>query len=361
MRVVLREAADAREAVDDAAALEAMQPPEVRDAPRQLAVAAPTLAEDEAMAGAVHRLQRERLELAGGALGALADVVQRVGRRREVHVLPVARQVPAGLEETPIEDLRRDDLFVAVVRVQAAHVRDELVIQERATRQEDGHGRRPLVEREEIELFSELSVIPRAGLGEHLQVGVELFLGRERRPVDALEHRVLLVAAPVRARDAGELHDAERLRRGDVGTAAEVEPLRVGLVVLAVPVDADLFPLGDRVDELELVPLAHALEEVLRLLTGHGLAVEGQILRDDPPHLLLDLAEVLIGEGTVRLVEVVIEAVLDRRTDGHLRPGEQALHCLRHHVRRRVTDELERCRIVPPDDVERLCRVDRSE
>ena len=51
-------------------------------------------------------------------------------------------------------------------------------------------------------------------------------------------------------------------------------------------------------------------------------------------------AQILGGER-LRLGEVVVEAVLDGRTDGHLHVGEQALHRLRHHVRGGVAHGVE--------------------
>ena len=53
-------------------------------------------------------------------------------------------------------------------------------------------------------------------------------------------------------------------------------------------------------------------------------------------HLRLDLLEVG-GRQRPRQVEVVVEAVLDGRTDAELRVGEDVEHGGRHHVRRAVT------------------------
>ena len=126
-----------------------------------------------------------------------------------VHVLAVVGEVPARLEEPLVEDLRRHHLFVADSRYSVAHVVDELLVDERAARQEERHRRRVLVEHEELELFAELAVVALLRLFEQLQVLVERCLRRERRAVDALEHRVALVAAPVRAGHAGELDGRE--------------------------------------------------------------------------------------------------------------------------------------------------------
>src|SRR4051794_25760307 len=59
-------------------------------------------------------------------------------------------------------------------------------------------------------------------------------------------------------------------------------------------------------------------------------------LLDDLAHAGLDLLEV-IGCERPRYVEVVVEAVGDRRADAELRLGEQVLDRLREHVRAGVT------------------------
>src|ERR1043165_5953016 len=61
------------------------------------------------------------------------------------------------------------------------------------------------------------------------EIGVELLLVEPRRPVDAAEHRVLGIAAPIGARHSRQL---ERLRielagRGEVRAAAEIDPRAV--------------------------------------------------------------------------------------------------------------------------------------
>ena len=59
---------------------------------------------------------------------------------------------------------------------------------------------------EEVELAAEPAMVARACLLEPLEVRVEVGLRVERRAVDPRELRVLLVAAPVRAGEARQLH-----------------------------------------------------------------------------------------------------------------------------------------------------------
>jgi hypothetical protein len=64
-------------------------------------------------------------------------------------------------------------------------------------------------EREEVELGPQAAVVAPFRFLELVQVRVERGLGLPRRAVDALEHRALLVAPPVRAGDAHELERAQ--------------------------------------------------------------------------------------------------------------------------------------------------------
>src|SRR5207249_3897222 len=98
-----------------------------------------------------------------------------------------------------------------------------------------------------------------------------LLLVRPGRPVDALEHLVPLVAAPVRAGDVGQLERAEAAGRGDVRAAAEIEPF-------ALAVDGERLVGGDVADDLDLVFLADAVDDLAVDLAGDG--VPGQALAD---------------------------------------------------------------------------------
>ena len=97
------------------------------------------------------------------------------------------------------------------------------------------------------------------GLLELLQIGVELFFLGERCAVDARQHRLRRIAAPV---GAGDLHQPEGVAdlegRGHVRPAAEVGPL-------ALAVELHLLIAGNRVDQLDLERFALLLEEALGL------------------------------------------------------------------------------------------------
>ena len=96
----------------------------------------------------------------------------------------------------------------------------------------------------------------------------------------------------------------------------------------AVSIEADgrTLGLGQVVDDLDLERLALGLE------LGHGIGagqvlgvLEGQAGLLLLAHEALDLLEVGRRQGS-RQVEVVIEAILDCRTDAELRVGEDLQH-----------------------------------
>ena len=90
------------------------------------------------------------------------------------------------------------------------------------------------------------------------------------------------------------------------------------------------------------------MQLVERVGVGGDPPGEPLALLDDLAHPGLDLLEVL-GDERGLDVEVVVEAVLDRRADAEPGVREQLLHRLRHHVRGGV-----------PQDVVAVGAVDRD-
>ena len=340
MRVVLREAAHAHQPVQRARRLVAVHVAELGQPDRQIAVGFQAVLEDLHMAGAVHRLQRE------DALVGFLVVRMREGMRglHREHVLLVPAPVAGRLPQRLVEHLRGVDLLIVLVET-AAHVGDEVLEHLPALGVPEDDARPLLLEMEEVHLAAELSVVALLGLLQHVQVMVELRLVGPGGAVDARQHRVVGVAAPI---GAGHLHQLEGVAdlagRGHVRPAAEVEPV-------ALRVDLEVLVFRDRVDQFELVALALVGKHLSRLLARPDLLGEGFVAADDLAHLLLDDGEVV---GRERLVarEVVIEAVLDDRADRHLRAGPKLLHGFGEHMRGVVADEFQRARIVAGDDLD---------
>ena len=185
---------------------------------------------------------------------------------------------------------------------------------------------------EEVELRAEPAMVARARLLEPLEVGVEVGLRVERRAVDPCELRVLLVAAPVGAREARQLHGLDRRGVLEVRAAAEIRER-----TLRVERDRAL-----RVArELDLVRLRLRLEARDRLLPRKLLARPLAPLGDLAPDLVLDRLEVGLRDR-LRELEVVVEAVRDRRADRDLHSRVEAHDRFREQVRGRVPQDEQR-------------------
>ena len=129
-------------------------------------------------------------------------------------------------------DLGRVHLAVTRVVLALAHVADELLEHAPALRVPEHGARRLLLEVEQVEVLADAAVIALLGFLEAMQIGREILVVEPRGAVDALEHLVARIAAPV---GAGHLHELEALELAGgrhVRAAAQVEP-----VALAVEAD----------------------------------------------------------------------------------------------------------------------------
>ena len=177
----------------------------------------------------------------------------------------------------------------------------------------------------------------RRGLLEAVEVLVEVLPVVERGAVDAGQLRFRRVAAPVGTGEREKLQRLDRSRILQVRAAAEVDE-----VTLAVE--------GDRpvrgVDELDLVGLSFRFEDPAGLVAIDLRALPGSTLGDLFADLVLEPPEILLVDRLGEL-EVVVEAVLDRRPDRDLRPRVEAAGRLREQVSGRVSQHRKGVRIVP--------------
>ena len=288
--------------------------------------------EDLHVAGTVHRLQHEPAPVLGLVAG-------RLGRK---HVFAIPVPMAGGLPQRLVENLRRVDLAV-VARQAAAHIGDQFLEDGPALRVPEHHAGALFLEVKQVEFAPELAVIALLGLLDLLQVGVEVFLFRERRAVDPRQHRIVAVAAPISARDLHQLERIADLAGGrHVGSAAQIEPV-------ALLVNLDRLVGWDGVDQFDLEHLAVVGEHLLGLFARPDFLGEGFVARDDLTHPLFDCRKIFRRERLVA-EEIVIEAVLDHRADRHLRARPQRLHGFREHVRRIVSDQFQRAGIVARDE-----------
>ena len=237
--------------------------------------------------------------------------------------------------------MRGARLDVVAAAQLAPHLVHQLVEDDRAVRHPEREARSLRDDAEQVELYAHPAVIALLRLLEPLHVRLERVLVEERGRVDALELLALGVAAPVRAGDRQDLERAEPPSRGQVRPAAQVHEL-------ALLVEGDDRLRRERRDQLllELRLGAVAADGRQRVVPAGRLGADDrQVLPPDRLHVLLDLRQVLRHELPGQ-VEVVVEAVLDHRADRELHLVDPEMPCdrLRHDVRGRVPQHLERLR-----------------
>jgi hypothetical protein len=138
------------------------------------------------------------------------------------HVLRVVLPVPRLLPEPLVHENGSRDLLIASGVLELPRVALELPEDHHALGQPEGRARRDVVEHDEVELAAELPVVAPLRLLDAPDVLVELLLGEPGRAVDALEHRPVLVAPPVRAGRGQELERLDVAGRRDVRASAEI-------------------------------------------------------------------------------------------------------------------------------------------
>ena len=187
MRVVLREAAHAHQAVHHARSLVAIHRAQFAQPHRKIAIAVQLVFVNQNVARAVHRLE------------LILGVVQLHGLE---HVVAVEIGVPGNLPQIAPHDVRRVDQRVAARQVLIAHpVFDDLANAAALGMEENQAGSGEFLDAEQVQLLAELAMIALLGFFQALQVGVLILLVEKRGAVDALQARIVLVALPISAGD----------------------------------------------------------------------------------------------------------------------------------------------------------------
>src|SRR5665213_2394762 len=265
MRVVLREAARACEAVQRSAAFETVNGSELGVTDRQIAIRMPLALVDQDVARAIHRFEPEALTL---------DL------DRSEHSVGEVVEMPRGLVEFLVHDMRRDHRLVpALGETLTNEVLDDAAHERALGMPEHEAAAGVLLDRIEIEFEAEFAMVALRGFFEKRQIVVEFALGRKGGSIDALQHRVVLVAAPVRTGDAHQLDRADFTGAFGMSAAAQIGEL-------ADRVEGDRFALGYVACEFQLERVvAIAFERFTALDAPPGHIV---VALDDFVHALFE-------------------------------------------------------------------------
>ncbi len=119
----------------------------------------------------------------------------------------------------------------------------------------------------------------------------------------------------------------------------------VGERTLCVGGDVTIFEVVDKLTLIVLSPFGELLQSIF---FGDGCTHELLFACHELLHLLLNLLEVSIFEGyAFGWIDIVVEAILDSRTNTELDTWPKLLECLCHQVRRGVPESVFSFGIVP--------------
>src|SRR4030067_1778734 len=133
---------------------------------------------------------------------------------------------------------------------------------------------------------------------------IKLCLRKERRAVDALQHRVGFFSAPICPRNAQQPEDLYLARAMDMGAAAKV--CKFTLLVERYRVVFYIF------NKFSLVELPLRIHILYGNVAGKFIPFNNNILSDNLFHLLFYLSEVFFRQA-VGEIKIVVEAVFNSR------------------------------------------------
>ena len=215
------------------------------------------------------------------------------------------------------------------------------------------HGaRRVLVQVEQIQLATELAMIPLLSLFQHDQVLLKLILRGPGSAIDALQHFVAMVTSPIRPSDFHELEVLELAGAGHMRATTEV-------FEGALAVQRHILAARNAGDDLGLVVLTQSLEIRHRLVAREHTAHHCFVLVGQFDHLLFDSRKVFGREGPL-VGKVVVETVLDHGTDGDLCVGKQFLDGVGQQMGGGVSDHLQAIGVLGSDNGQRSVFCDQE-
>ncbi len=162
------------------------------------------------------------------------------------------------------------------------------------------------------------------GLFEEDKIFIQHRLLRKGDSIDSGELLTLLVTTPVGSGDGGQLDSLDDLGVAQVRTAAKIREVAVGVVSDGA--------IGQLVDELALVLVTSLLEMFECVGLGNVLTDEVLLLASQLKHPFLNLGEISVGDLTAAQIHVIVESVLDGRSDPELHAWEYVFEGLRHQM-----------------------------
>ena len=143
-----------------------------------------------------------------------------------------------------------------------------------------------------------------------VQISFDIFLRRPGGAVDALQHFVFGIAAPIGAGDLGQLEGTNTPGGRQMWPAAEIDEV-------SLTVEADILISRNAGDDFCLIMLARLFKMFDRAIARPYFATDFFIAFNYFSHARFDCFEIVRRER-LGAREIVIEAIFDCRADGNL-------------------------------------------
>ncbi|TWK47196.1 hypothetical protein CHCC20348_3979 [Bacillus paralicheniformis] len=176
--------------------------------------------------------------------------------------------------------------------------------------------------RKQLQFFSELSMVAFFCFLKEAKMLIKLRFFEESRTINALEHLVVAVSAPVCSRKAQQFELLDFSCRRNVNTAAQIEEF-------ALLIDRYRFTFRNRIKQFQFQIIADFGKPGSGFLTADFFSYDRQIFANDFFHFLLNLRKVFRSQRFFH-IHIVVEAVFNDRTHAELHVFIQALDRLGH-------------------------------
>ena len=331
MRIVLGKAAHPHQTVQHPGALEAVDRAQLGIADRQIAVAAQIIFIDRQVEGAVHRFEL---------------IFHLLQIHRSEHVLAIKPGMAAGFPQVQLCRVGRvDDLVIVFIMLFQPKIFHHPANPGPFGMPQDQAVADRFLDGKKIEFLAQFTVVPFLGLFQAIDVLLQHLLLRVAGGVDALQHLVALIPAPV---SAGQGEQLEIFAQAAGGRHVR-PPAEIGKFALSIGGDG-LF-IGQIVDQLDLEIFMHRLEQLQGFLTFQHPAGDGIVLFDHLHHFRFQFDKLLRSDVMIEL-NIIIKTAVDRRADPQLGVGIFALDRLGHHVGGTVPEDLPAFLIIEGQDLQ---------
>ena len=210
------------------------------------------------------------------------------------------------------------------------------------------HTRRFFLHVVQVKLLADFTVVTLRRLFQAQQVSVQGFFIGPCGTIDTLQHLVVAVAAPVGACDLHQLKVMTEAHVRHVRSTAHVDVFFV-MVQTRLVIMRNVF-----VKNRDLIALAALHEGFTRFVPADFLLDDVIVRFGELVHTFFERVDIFLSQGMVK-VNVVVETIIDNRTDRHFGVWPQLFDGMAQQVRAGVTNDLQTFFIFCGDDGQ--CRI----